>query len=30
MKEQIVELEDRQRRNNLPFMGIKKKYGVEK
>ena len=29
MKEQIVELEDRQRRNNLRFMGIKEKSGVE-
>ena len=29
MKEQIVELEDRHRRNNLRFIGIKKKSGVE-
>ena len=29
MKEQIVELEDRQRRNNLRFKGIKEKSGVE-
>ena len=29
MKEQIAELEDRDRRNNLRFMGIKEKSGVE-
>ena len=29
MKEQIGELEDRQRRNNLRFMGIKEKSGAE-
>ena len=29
MKEQIGELEDRQRRNNLRFMDIKEKSGVE-
>ena len=29
MKEQIAELEDRHRRNNLRFMGIKEKSGVE-
>ena len=29
MKEQIAELEDRHRRNNLRFMGIKEKFGVE-
>ena len=29
MKEQIAELEDRHRRNNLRFMGIKEKPGVE-
>ena len=29
MKEQIAELEDRERRNNLQFMGIKEKSGVE-
>ena len=30
MKKQIAELEDRQRRNNLRFMGIKEKSGVER
>ena len=29
MKEQIAELKDRHRRNNLRFMGIKEKSGVE-
>ena len=29
MKEQIAELEERHRRNNLRFMGIKEKSGVE-
>ena len=29
MKEQIAKLEDRHRRNNLQFMGIKEKSGVE-
>ena len=29
MKQQIAELEDRYRRNNLRFMGIKEKSGVE-
>ena len=29
MKEQIAELEDRHRRNNLRFMGIEEKSGVE-
>ena len=29
MKEQIAELEDRHRRNNLRFMGIKEKSGEE-
>ena len=29
MKEQIPELEDRHQRNNLQFMGIKEKSGVE-
>ena len=29
MKEQITELKDRCRRNNLRFMGMKKKSGVE-
>ena len=29
MKGQIEELEDRHRRNNLRFMGIKEKSGVE-
>ena len=29
MKEQIAELEDRHQRNNLQFMGIKEKSGVE-
>ena len=29
MKEQIAELEDRHRRNNLRFMGIKEKSRVE-
>ena len=29
MKQQIAELEDRHRRNNLRFMGIKEKSGVE-
>ena len=30
MKEQITKLEDRHRRNNLRFMGIMEKSGVEK
>ena len=29
MKDQIAELEDRHRRNNLRFMGIKEKSGLE-
>ena len=29
MKEQIAELQDRHRRNNLWFLGIKEKSGVE-
>ena len=29
MKEQIAELEDKQQRNNLRFMDIKEKSGVE-
>ena len=29
IKEQIAELEDRHRRNNLRFMGIKERFGVE-
>ena len=29
MKEKIAELEDRHQRNNLRFMGIKEKSGVE-
>ena len=29
MKEQIAELEDGHRKNNLQFMGIKEKSGVE-
>ena len=29
MKEQIPELEDRHQRNNLQFMGIKEKSGVQ-
>ena len=29
MKEQITEIEDRHRRNNLRFIGIREKSGVE-
>ena len=29
MKEQIAEIEDRHRRNNLRFIGIREKSGVE-
>ena len=30
MKEQIAEIEDRHRRNNLRFIGIREKSGVER
>ena len=29
MKEQIAELQDRHRKNNLQFLGVKEKSGVE-